>query len=285
MEIFINDTAADITLETEKTLGDVISGIEQWICPSGNRIQKICVNNKEVPVDALGDVFFTGIEEIKKLDVYISSWRKLAAMALGELSETCVSYENAVYNDREQIKDDWEKSPASRFLKSDISDVYTLASRCFSGEGLSAMDLNALLDERIREVLSPENEISASEGQVKIIAGRMEELPLDMQTGKDQRAAETVQLFTGIGEKLFRIFFIQKTEGLSLDSFAIDNLPARTFIEDFNNSLKELSSAYENQDTVLAGDIAEYELSPRLLKFYNSLKTIRKSNSPVLSKT
>jgi hypothetical protein len=111
----------------------------------------------------------------------------------------------------------------------------------------------------------------------------MEELPLDMQTGKDQRAAETVQLFSQMGEKLFRIFFIQKSEGLSLDALTIDDLPARGFIKEFNAILEELSSAYKNHDTILVGDIAEYELAPRLVKLYTALKDVLKSGSPVPS--
>ena len=35
--------------------------------------------------------------------------------------------------------------------------------------------------------------------------------------------------------------------------------------------LKELVEAYEIQDAVLVGDLAEYELSPRLLKLYSAL--------------
>jgi hypothetical protein len=35
--------------------------------------------------------------------------------------------------------------------------------------------------------------------------------------------------------------------------------------------MKELIAAYENKDTVLVGDLAEYELSPRLLKLCSVL--------------
>jgi hypothetical protein len=114
-----------------------------------------------------------------------------------------------------------------------------------------------------------------------MVAERMEELPLDIQTGKNQRAAETVQLFSGVSAKLFRIFFMFKSEGLSADTFFIDDLSARMFIDELNAVLSELSTAYENRDTVLVGDLAEYELSPRLLKFFSALKNF--SSSPSVS--
>jgi len=157
----------------------------------------------------------------------------------------------------------------------DIPDVSFLASHTLAGEGLSASDFCVLLEERLRELASPSEEIENSAAKVELIAGRLEELPLDMQTGKDQKAAETIQLFSGISEKLFRILLIFKSEGLSPEAFTIDGVSAKTFVEEFNTTLKELSSAYENRDTVLVGDIAEYELAPRLLKLFSAMKNIK----------
>jgi hypothetical protein len=68
-----------------------------------------------------------------------------------------------------------------------------------------------------------------------------------------------------------------------MESLVIDDIPARTFMEEFNAALIELTSAYENRDTVLAGDIAEYELAPRLIKFFAAIKNITKSCSQVSS--
>jgi hypothetical protein len=111
----------------------------------------------------------------------------------------------------------------------------------------------------------------------------MEELSLDIQTGKDQRAAETIQLFSRTGEKLFRIFFILKSEGLSLDTFVVDGLPARNFMAEFNAALSEISAAYKNRDTVLVGDLSEYELAPRLLKLFSALKCFSETSPPSIS--
>jgi len=271
MEISINDKPADITLDTEKNLGDILSGIEQWISPSGNRIRAVSVNGVDLG-DSLSEAFNKDIREISKLDITVSSWRELAAEALVDLDETCVTYSNALFEERGGIAAAWEKSPAARFLASDISDLYSLADRAFSGEGLSPGDLAVITEERLREITDPGGEMAGSETLVRIVAARMQELPLDMQTGKDARAAETIQHFAHLGEKLFRIFAILKTGGLTVDSFFVDGTPARTFIDEFNAVLDELSAAYENKDTVLVGDLAEYEMAPRLLKFFDALK-------------
>jgi hypothetical protein len=254
-----------------------MSGIEQWLSPSGNRIKKICLDDKDISIDALGEAFCVDVADINKLDVFVSPWRELAAEALEDLYETFILYNNAAFDERKNIAAEWEKSSAARFLLSDIHDISRLAGLAFSGEGLSASDFSILLEERLRELTDPKQEIDNSTAKVELIAGRLEELPLDMQTGKDQRAAETIQLFSGISEKLFRILFIFRSEGFSIEAFTIDGLSAKAFVEEFNSTLRELSSAYENRDTVLVGDIAEYELAPRLLKLFSAMKDIRGS--------
>ena len=283
MEIFINKKPAEITLDTEKTLGDVMSGIEQWISPTGNRIQQINIDGKELVGNELDEAFSTNITDITKLDVFLCSWRELAIEALEILYETCILYMNTPFDGRQNIFAEWKQSPAARFLNSDIPDIHSFLESCFSGDGLSVPDLIIIIEERLREIADPWQEIANSEIQAKIISGRMEELPLDMQTGKDHRAAETILLFSQMGEKLFRIFFIHTSIGLLTESFFIDDLPSRRFIEEFNANLLELTTAYENQDCVLAGDIAEYELAPRLMKLFYALKNFEKSELPVLS--
>ena len=279
MNIFINEKPANITLDTEKNLGDVISGLEQWVSSSGSRIKKIYLDDKEISLNELDAAFCTDVDAVKKLDVIVSPWREFAAEALEDLYQTCALYNKAAFDERKNIACEWEKSTAARFLISDIPDISCLASRSLSGDGLSVSDFSALIEERLRELADPAGELDNSASKIELIAGRLEELPLDMQTGKDQRAAETIQLFSGIGEKLFRIFFVFKSEGLFPETFTIDGFSGKKFVEDFNSTLKELSSAYENRDTVLAGDIAEYELAPRLVKLFSAMKNISKSGA------
>jgi len=272
MNICINDQPADITLDTEKTLGDVLSGIEHWVSSSGSRIREISVDGQVLEDEALSGAFDRDVNDIKKLDIAVSAYRELAAEALDILRQTCVFYNGAAFDERPLIAEAWENSAASYFLRADISDIYSLAARAFSGEGLSVQDLSIMIEERQREISSPCLEITGCEVLVKNIAERMEELPLDIQTGKDQRAAETIQHFSRTAEKLFRVFFIFESEGLSLDNFLVDGLSVRAFMEEFTAALTEISAAYENRDTVLVGDLSEYELAPRLLKFFFALK-------------
>jgi hypothetical protein len=118
---------------------------------------------------------------------------------------------------------------------------------------------------------NPQREINSAAPLIEGIVVRLEDLPLDIQTGKDGRAAETVQIFSGIAEKLFRLFNVLKIEGFSPEKYTVDDIPIHDYIEEFGSALKELLAAYEAGDAVLVGDLAEYELAPRLLKFYSAI--------------
>ena len=274
MVISINGKPADITIDTEKTLGDVLSGIEQWVSSSGSRLMEVCVNGETLCENSLSAEFGKDIAEIKELALIVSSWRELAVKALSHLLETCIFYEKASFSERQEISDEWEKHAAASFLASEIPDIYNYFQLFLAGGGPASEEFISLVEERIREVTDPQSEIKNSEVFINNAAKRMEELPLDIQTGKDKQAAEAIKLFSSACEKLLRIYSILKYDGYISDTFTVDVLPAPAFLEEFNSALLELSTAYENQDTVLTGDIAEYELAPRILMFHAALKKI-----------
>ncbi|MCL2094352.1 MAG: hypothetical protein FWH12_09210 [Treponema sp.] len=283
MEIRINNKRADVTLDTEKTLGDVLSALEQWISSSGNRIFCISVNGEEIPGDLLPEVFGRDIEEINTLDLELSSWQELAGEALTALMDVCILYQNVPFEERSHILETWEASAAARFLSSDLADLAAFANSALKGEGLLISSLMGLIDERLKELADPGRELSEGEELVHSIAQRMEELPLDIQTGKDQRAAQTMQLFSQTAEKLFRLLFIFKSQGLSMDTLVIEEQSARIFMDEFYTALGDLSSAYEKKDSVMVGDLVEYELAPRLLSFYRALKSNAEKNISLAS--
>jgi hypothetical protein len=206
------------------------------------------------------------------MDITVSSWEDLAIEALVQLKETCKRYNNASFTECLAIKKQWEESAAATFLHGEIKELHEYASLCFSGVGISAGNLLLLVDERIHELEYPERELENMEKPISEIARRMEEVPLDVQTGKDGKAAETIQFFTQMAEKLFRLLRILKLRKSGFDSFQVEELGMREFLNDFNTALVELTAAYKNQDSVLIGDLAEYEMAPRLLKLYSALK-------------
>jgi hypothetical protein len=130
------------------------------------------------------------------------------------------------------------------------------------------------------------------------ITARLEVLSLNMQMGKDREATETVYEFSKVTEKLFRIIhllpaaaggagdvssFTGDVSSLTGESSLTGDVSSLTgdvssltgdlvFFEEFAGVLKEFFHVYQARDSVLAGDLAEYEVSPRLLELYDRLK-------------
>ncbi|WP_010255557.1 hypothetical protein [Treponema primitia] len=273
MVITIDGKPADIVLEKEKNIGELLGGIGDWLAGSGYSLSGLSINGELINAASINDAFDRPLEGIKVLDIRTTGLPLLMAEALVDIQQDISAYGNASFEDQRRIQREWEESPSASFLAERIPDLFDRISRSFRGEGLAAAALAALVDERLRELRDPLLELSSLESLVEATAKRLEDLPLDIQTGKDSRAAETVQLFSNIAEKLFRLFSLLKLEGIITDTITIDTMPFNAFIDDFSAALKELLAAYEVKDAVLVGDLAEYELAPRLRTFYSAIKT------------
>ncbi|MDR2792839.1 MAG: hypothetical protein LBB61_04125 [Treponema sp.] len=272
MEILINGQDAGITLENEKTIGDLLIGIENWLEGTGSHISGIIIDTEPVQVEAIPTVFERELRALQSIDIRISSWLNFAREALMSAKSALKASEDASFEEKKTIRIAFESGPAAAFLKEQIQDIAKSVALSLSGEGLSPADTLKLLEERMRELELPKQEILNCTALVSEIVSRLEDLPLDLQTGKDKRALETVQLFSHITEKLFRLLSLLKHHGFEIDAITIASAPLNRFIEDFGNVLNELMEAYEAKDTVLTGDLAEYEMAPRLMSLYSTLK-------------
>jgi hypothetical protein len=272
MNITIDGKTADIALENETTLGEVLRGIGEWLAGAGYSLSGLRINGEALGADALAGSFDLALDSIETLDIETSGLPVLMAEALLALRETIGDYENAPFEERQGIEGRWAASPAASFLAERIPDLAGFAALTFQGEGPAPAVLASLTDERLRELRDPLPEVEGLEEAVESTARRLEDLPLDLQTGKDSRAAETVRLFSTVTEKLFRIYSLLKLEGFGFAAALVDGMPFGAFVDDFGAALKELLAAYEAKDAVLVGDLAEYELAPRLRSFYAALK-------------
>jgi hypothetical protein len=108
-----------------------------------------------------------------------------------------------------------------------------------------SIDSVSTLDIHFDRLLRPELNLEE-------LAQRLEDLPLDIQLGNDAEAAQTISRFSAAAEQLIRLFQA-KGETETLD--------------DFTGVLKQLLDASAEGDMVLLGDLAEYEIAPRIRSF------------------
>ena len=279
MDICINGQPADITLDSERTMGELLSGIEDWLRSSGYRLKGLEIDGESITSNAVPEVFNRDLQGIHAVNIRVCPQTELILDALQDARGCLEAYTAASPSEKRRIQEDWQTSAAASFLRVENPELFKLINSGLTGRKTETgpsygPEPGALtvVDERIRELKDPREEYARMEHAVGEIIERLEELPLDIQTGKDKRAAETVSLFSGITEKIFRLFFLLQSNLEGIDAIVIDSIPVYTFLEEFCAALKELLAAYESKDVVLVGDLAEYELAPRLRTFYAAIK-------------
>jgi len=264
MKIRINGADADIRPETEKTVGEILSALETWLEGTGHRLSGLGLDGTAVTSDSMEVCFGRNIDTVDVLDIYTSSITELFAECLFNVLEAIDAYEAAGFEEKGSVAVFWKESPAAKMLAEQNPGLSEWVIKTLSGEGSGPQALRTVVKERLRELGEPAGEMDRTTTAVADICVRLEELPLDIQTGKDARAAETISIFSGIAEKVVRIYGILGNTGFPVGEIRIGDLPINDYMAEFHTSLKELLNAYEQHDTVLVGDIAEYEMAPRL---------------------
>ena len=268
MEIKINGQLADITVEQEKTIADILSGLYTLLDGSGQYINKIAVDGNAVNSSSVDEVLSMEIEKVKVLEVDTVPVAVVTALSLEYLLEDINEFEKTSFEERTKFFNDWKERSYVNFIFGQMPEFYSFFANAFSQGSISLETLRSITEEWRREVKDPAAEGVNIKPILEDVCARLTDLPLDIQTGKDARAAQTIQIFTGIGEKILRIIRQLNIQGY-LPETADGEKSFVQITEEFGNVLKELLDAYQRNDTVLVGDLAEYEVTTRLMELYN----------------
>lgn len=275
MEIRINGKTADIIIEQEETLGQIIAGLDTLLSESNHWFTGFSVDGEKADSSSMEEAFSKKISSVKILDVYTQPLADFFAICLFDLLGDIKEYEDSGSAEKNNFYEDWKERASSLFAQEQMPDLFSLYENTFKGRGVNLEDLRGITEERLREVKEPAVEIKRIKPAIDEICESLVNLPLDIQTGKDKRAAETIQFFTAVAEKIFRIFRQLDFQGYVTHG----ETPVTRLIGEFGAAVKELLDAYERHDTVLVGDLAEYEVAPRMKELYNSLNDEIEQNS------
>lgn len=97
-----------------------------------------------------------------------------------------------------------------------------------------------------------------------LLAEQMENVPVQLQTGKDNEANVSIAQLADTIDQFCHIASLTSLFPETIASIQIEGKNLLDFFSDFPNVLAELEQALESGDTVLMGDLAEYEICPRL---------------------
>ena len=106
------------------------------------------------------------------------------------------------------------------------------------------------------------------------LAAQMEDVPVALQSGKNLEVSESIKK---LADSIDQFCHIATLASLFPDTFnpeKLKGLDFKVFFEDFSPILKDFEDALQNNDTVMLGDLSEYEICPRLKEISKALKAI-----------
>jgi hypothetical protein len=117
-----------------------------------------------------------------------------------------------------------------------------------------------ILEGRRKETENPDAEAASAAQALSALAEKLDDVAVHLQTGKDKQAMDTIIVLTEMLQRLMR--------ALSWSEGVFDK---EELADDMTGILAELEEALKASDTVLIGDLLEYEIKPRLLELPGKL--------------
>ncbi len=196
MDFFVNDEKLDITLQGEKTIGDILKAFE-ISCEENNLATiGIIIDGKNIAADEFDKIQNQELKDDTKIEVTV-------------ISEAA------------------------------IKDSFAMSAK------------------EIQEVIE-----------------LLKNIPVEMQSGKDASAKQTIIRLSDVMNVFCNTVTWSSLFPQTFENIKIGELSLSQFLSDFAPILKDFSDALENSDSVLIGDLAEYEISPRLELLANSIKDL-----------
>ncbi len=274
MTITINGDNINYTLEEEKTAGDVLNGLSSWLEESGLLVGGILLDDKAVP---LGGTEWRNrpVGDINSFSVEAVSIREGRVRQLETARDYFILLKSAVEaGDEKALKDladgfDDLKRILPHLLNegphpSIMPHLEETLGKGFQNDGgtvaLEAARLAILLDSRCREVADPEAEAGSAAAALAAMAESLDDVAVHLQTGKDKQAMETIIRLTEFLQTFMRSL-----------SWIGGSQEIKQIADDMNGIMAELEEALKANDTVLIGDLLEYEIKPRLLNLPEAL--------------
>lgn len=273
-----------LEIETEKRLiGDILNEIDERAEAMDAVILDLSMDGRQVDMSELEQLFGKSASEPGNLDMTVRPIPEIKAYSLGILSDLLELAADISEKDKGELKDDLGKAWQS--FKSAYYGLYSAEEISFLdafGEAVDKMEaqlgtmakkLNVFFRERLAELTEPEASMMSSAKLFDSIKNDLSEVSLKIQTGKDKEAMNTMVIVVELINKTVRILpsYLQYLKKTDKKEPVIDGLSAAEFYTSLNGVLKELAGAFENKDGILIGDLAEYEISPRLESFFTAL--------------
>lgn len=278
----MNGMTAEVALEG-RTVGDVLAILDERAEAMGEIIVEVAVNGVALSPDELAEASNMAAAGESTVALVSEPAADLKARALESLIKLVRAAAEAMGSGDAEAADSaraaWESYRTSfggLFSAEEASFIDAFGERLVSGNSAAALgplaeNLATFFSERLAELHNPGEAMMAAARLFDAIKDDLSEVPVRLQTGKDAEAMRTMVLAVELINKTVRIMpeFVRTSSSVPLE---VEGTAMPEFYGALNGVLRELAQAFENKDGVLIGDLAEYEIRPRLESFYSAIR-------------
>lgn len=139
---------------------------------------------------------------------------------------------------------------------------------------LQPLEDNTKVELSVVSQLEIQNSFEKEEKECVVLAAKMIEIPEKLQAGKDKEASEMITLLADFISEFCHTASLSSLFPEKYKNLHISGKSLKDFFADFSQVLSDFEQAISSKDTVLIGDLAEYEISPRLNAIADSIKEL-----------
>lgn len=278
MKITLDGQLLNYTLEGEQNLYQVLSSIAQWLSTQKAEITHLVLNGKSIDhwdrnkfenipigeIEQLDIVTITESEqEYNELEILLQYFQLLKRALEGRQKDSLME----ILKEYPHVQPSLEHHLRSVFLSAGSARFPIERPPSNEGEWKKAeqfvQNTISLLEAHLYEITHPYEACEALIPLLDQTKGEIEHTSVLLQTGRDREAVRNVLSFIEILSKTLRI----------LSRLHPSDPQVQEVHKSLSQPLKELNEAFLHRDSVLIGDLLEYEIAPKLEELHNLIKT------------
>ena len=106
------------------------------------------------------------------------------------------------------------------------------------------------------------------------LAAQMEGVPVALQSGKNAEVSESIKKLADSIEQFCHVATLASLFPETFTNTSMNGISFKDFFAEFSPILKDFEDALQNNDTVMLGDLSEYEICPRLKEISKALQSM-----------
>ncbi len=285
MKILVNDEDLDVAASEGDSIGELLSRADALLEKAGAVIVALSLDGRSIGPEELTELGSKPAAEAARLDIVAESSTDYRARAieilLGILAEAAPFPDEAKRLKLRASLASLSEGLGGLFPADELSFIRGLeevaaeeTARDASSDARLAeriAGLDSLFRERLAELRAPVAEFHRASDVYRGAAEELRELPVWLQTGKERQAMQAVLVFVELFDKIIRLMPLLGRLGVDASAIRVEGLELPAFYSSFNEVLKELSKAIEDHDSVLIGDLSEYEVAPRMEGLFSAI--------------